>query len=146
MGTFFEEMLAHEKKLEKINSSQEGKNSKCKYCKKSVVFRAIKIFKDPFGKEDKIKWQCQTLNGDNHSSLCLGSENYVPKFAKGDVILSKWKDHTTMYIIGKVDENEGYYDLIYQKKRHNRNRIPIKTIDNKSNRCDEGMVEAIFGQ
>ena len=51
-----------------------------------------------------------------------------------------------MYIVCKVDKEEGFYDLIYQKKKRNKNRIPIKTIDKKSNKCDEVMVEAIFGK
>lgn len=138
----------YEKKIEKIkeiNDAQAKKDSKCKYCKKPVVFQVVDIFVDPCNKKEKIKWQCSTPNGENHSQVCLGEADYKPKFAKGDIILSQWKEHTTMYIIAKVEEDEGFYELIYEKKRRNRNRIPIKTIDKKSNLCDKGMVEAIFG-
>lgn len=133
------------KRLQKINASQEGKTSKCKYCKKTVQFIAINIYYDPNKCTELIKWECQNLLGDNHTPLCLRSEDYKPKFTKGDVILSQWKEHATFYIINGVDEENGLYDLIYQKKLHNSTRIPIKSIDNKSSKCNAGMVDAIYG-
>lgn len=133
-------------RLQEINKGQSKKDNKCKYCEKPVMFYAVGFVKDPFdATKETIKWQCLTLKGQNHSSLCLGSPDYNPKFTKGDVILSQWKEHATMYIVGEVDIEEGIYDLIYQKKRHNRKSIPIKTIDKKSSKCNGEMVEAIFG-
>jgi hypothetical protein len=50
-----------------------------------------------------------------------------------------------MYIVETVDLDNGEYVLVYHKKQRNRNRIPIKTIDKKSNKCDGDLVGAIFG-
>ena len=140
------EMRKRYVQLKEINEKQSDKKSVCKYCKKPVVFKAVDVLQDPNSKEERIKWRCETPMGENHSEICYGNVEYTPKFTKGDIILSQWKEHTTMYIIKNVDHDEGFYDLTYQKKRHNVNRIPIKTIDKKSNKCDDGMVEAIFGQ
>ena len=130
--------------LNEIN--RENKEVECQYCEKPVRFVAVDITTDPFdAQKEKIKWECRGLGGSDHTSVCLGSPDYKPKFTKGDVILSQWKAHSTMYIVGEVCAEQGVYELIYQKKKHNRTTIPIKTIDKKSSKCNEEMVEAIFG-
>jgi len=134
------------KQLSEINKKQKETN--CKFCGTAVVFNATG-FKNNSGGGDKVSWECLEISGTNHTTKCLGKPNYVPKFTKKDVILTKWNEHKTMYIIEEVLKDSSEYCLSYHSSNGFSSRgttIPIKAIDNRSTKCDKEMIGAIYGE
>ena len=142
-------------KLDKLN--KDRKPSKCKKCGGDILFLATNIVINPFSKKEQLVWACYDyLDGCNsykkHHETCLGTKDYIPKFKKGDTILSRWKNHQTMYTVDKVCEDRREYSLFFRNedakyKKYGRQyskNIPIKAIDSKSSKCNEELVGALF--